>query len=376
MKRVMNVVLFVLVFAGCKIPYTPPVKSSQNSYLVVEGFINGNGSTTIQLSRTRNLSWGDTAAHINETGAMVTIKDQDNNEFPLVENGGGIYSGNYSLNPSNQYCLAITTSDAKSYVSDFVPIKPAPPIDTITWNFKNGGVQLYANTHDPSNNTKYYRWSFEETWEFHPAFNSHLIWNNRLLKVVPRTEQVDTCWQTHSSKGIYLGSSAKLNEDVITNAPINLISQGDERISVLYSILVTQYALDSSDYNYWTAMKNNTENVGSIFDPQPNETRGNIHSSIDTSEIVIGYIGAGSTRQQRTFISNSQMPPGWNTPNSCYITDVPKDSIVYYLGGSLGLFPIDSIMSPPDSRYAYTSSFINCVDCTYYGTNQKPAFWP
>jgi len=367
--------ILVLVLAECKVPYDPPVKSSNVHYLVVEGFLNGNGETTIKLSRTRNITWGDTAAFINETGARLQIEDENNSTFPLEEIGNGNYSGNYNLYSGNKYRLSIITTDGKQYFSDFVPFKPSPPIDNISWNFKNGGVQLYASTRDLQNNTRFYRWNYEETWEFHSYYNSNLVWSNPLQKVVPRTGQVHICWQSQNSYGIFLGSSAKLKEDVINDAPLNLIPFGDTRISVLYSILVTQFALDSAGYNYWNAIKGNTENVGSIFDPQPNQTRGNIHCTADSSEIILGYISAGSTQQKRIFINNNQMPSNWNSPQPCYIDSVPKDSIVYYLGGSLGLFPIDTILNPI-SRFAYTSSFINCVDCTFYGTNVKPGFWP
>jgi hypothetical protein len=365
----------VLIFSRCKVPYNPPLKTSNVHYLVVEGFINGNGVTTIQLSRTRNITWGDTANIIIETGAKIQIEDQNNGVYPLTENGSGIYTGTYSFYSGNQYRLRVATADGKEYVSDLVPFKPSPPIDDITWDFKNGGVQIYANTHDPLNNTKYYRWAYGETWEFHSVYNSTLIWNSRLEKVVPRTEQVDTCWKTIHSSDIFVGSSARLTEDVINQAPLNFIAKNDDRISMLYSILVTQYGLDSTAYNYWSAMKSNTENIGSIFDAQPNNIRGNIHCTTDTSEIVIGFMSAGTTEQKRIFINHNQMPPDWIPTSLCYITNVPKDSIAYYLGGSLGLYPIDSIFTP-GTRFAYTSSFINCVDCTFYGTNMKPSFWP
>jgi hypothetical protein len=161
---------------------------------------------------------------------------------------------------------------------------------------------------------------------------------------------------------------------VINKAPLNLISYGDKRISVLYSTLVTQYALDSAGYNYWNAMKGNTENVGSIFDPQPNLTRGNIHCTTDPSELVIGYIGAGTTQQQRIFIDNNQMPPGWNSIPDCPIDSIDRDSIVYFLGDMVRI-PIDKV-TDPFSRFACTASSRSCTDCTFFGTNIKPLFWP
>jgi hypothetical protein len=160
---------------------------------------------------------------------------------------------------------------------------------------------------------------------------------------------------------------------VINEMPVNLIPFGDKRISVLYSILVTQYALDSVGYNYWNAMRANTENVGSIFDPQPNLTRGNIHCTTDPSELVVGYIGAGTTQQKRFFISNDRMPSNWNSPPDCIERNIPKDSIVYYLGG-MTFIPIDTIYET--SSYAFTASSRDCTDCTFFGTNIKPAFWP
>ena len=372
----MAICITSVFFVSCEIHYDPPVDSAKDHYLVIEGYINANGLTQIKLSRTRTISHGDTAAYINETGANVVIEDNQNNLYPLNEDGDGIYSASFNLDSTRQYQLHISTKNYKEYVSNFVECKPSPPIDTISWSLKNGGLQLFANTHDSQNLTHFYRWSYVETWEFHSYFNSHLIWNKDLNKVVPRTEQVNICWITKNSTGTFLANSTKLNQDVINEAPLNLIPFGDNRISVLYSTLVTQYTLDSAGYNYWSAMKGNSENMGSVFATQPNQLKGNIHCITDSSEIVIGYINAGTEKQQRIYISNSQMPPNWNVTPLCYITNVPKDSIVYYLGGGTagtGLIPIDTILDP-QSRFAYTSSFTNCLDCTTYGTTEKPGF--
>jgi hypothetical protein len=363
----------ILFLVNCKTPYDPPIKSSHEHFLVVEGYVNGNGPSNIKLSRTRNITWGDTAANINETGARLELQDSNNNSFPLYEAGNGNYTGYFYLYSGNEYRLHITTADHKEYLSDFVPFKQSPPIDKVGWNMKDGGVQIYVNTHDRENKTIFYRWNYEETWEFHSQYYSMLKYNPVDTNVIPRSFPVYQCWRSQNSTTILLGSSAKLKEDVINAAPMLYIPEHDKRISVLYSVLVTQYALDSSAYNYWNAMKGNTENMGSIFDPQPNMTRGNIHCVSDPSETVIGYIGAGNSQQQRIFIRNSELPSGWNLIPNCTEYTVPniKDSLFFYFSNN-SFIPY----SQDFTTGGYLSASGSCVDCTLTGTPVKPTFWP
>ncbi len=193
--------------------------------------------------------------------------------------------------------------------------------------------------------------------------------------MVRRTEDVYTCWQTHNSTNILLGSSAKLSDDVINEAPIAYIEPHDKKISVLYSIWVRQYALDINGYNYLEAIRNNTERVGSIFDPQPNQTTGNIRCITDPAEKVIGYVNAGNSVEKRIFIKNSELPPLWNKYPDCPIYDVPdnQDSLLAYFDG--GWEPLQRMLTPAN-QVVYPASYKDCVDCTLTGTNIKPSFWP
>jgi len=370
------IALSPLFLTECKVTYDPPVKNAKAHFLVVEGYINANGETSVNLSRTRNITWGDTAAYQYELNAKVVIESNLNEVLPLIENGAGNYSASYFLDPNAKYRLHITTSDNREYVSDFVAIKNSPS-EELGWKFDNGNVQIYVNANDPNNNTHFYRWSYTETWEFHSQYYSNIKYNREDSTVIPRTVPVFVCYRTRNSPTIILGSSAKLKEDVIHEGPVVLIPNHDRRISVLYSVLVTQYALDSAGYNYWNAMKSNTENVGSLFDPQPNQTRGNIHSVSDSSELVIGYIGAGTTQQRRIFISHSSMPPDWDLPPNCTEYDVPntKDSIGFYFGSG-AFIPYLKDSTPAGAVLGYFSASATCVDCTLTGSPVKPDFWP
>ena len=167
--------IIIFSVAGCKDPYYPDINSSKTHYLVVEGFINPNGETNIKLTRTRTISKGDTAAYINETGAAISIEDNNSNVYPLNETGAGNYSGNYFLDSASRYRLHITTKDSRQYLSEFVQCKNSPPIDDLGWKFKDRNVQLFANTHDPNNNTTFYRWDLIQTWEFHSQYYTSLI---------------------------------------------------------------------------------------------------------------------------------------------------------------------------------------------------------
>lgn len=367
----------ILFFSACKVHYDPKIKNSNAHFLVVEGLINADGITNIAISRTRNITSGDTASYIFETNAKVQIEDNSNNVYPLTENGGGNYSASYFLNPASKYRLHIFTSDNKEYASDFVDCKQSPPIQTLNWELNQGGVWVNVSTGDPANNTHFYRWNYTETWEFHSQYLSNLKYNRPDTSVIPRAVPVYVCYQTRNSNNILIASSAKLQQDKIDKKTIVMIPDHDSRISVLYSILVTQYALDSAGYNYWNAMKSNTESIGSIFGNQPNQTAGNIHNVKDNSEVIIGYIGAGTLQQQRLFISNSSLPYDWNVTPNCTEYDVPniKDSFLLYFASS-SFVPYLKDSTPDGIVKGYFSASGTCVDCTLTGLPVKPSFWP
>jgi hypothetical protein len=55
-------------------------------------------------------------------------------------------------------------------LSEFAEVRITPQLDSVSWKQENNGVRIYASTHDPNNNTRYYKWDYEETWEIHPLF--------------------------------------------------------------------------------------------------------------------------------------------------------------------------------------------------------------
>ncbi len=365
--------LVILVFAACKDPYELPPSSVDASYLVVEGYLNGNGPTTINLSRTFKLD--DTARQRPELRADVVVESKSGAVYSLFANGNGVYRANgLPLQTTDQYRLRIRTAGGQEYYSEYVDYKPTPDIDSISWRRVNNGVQVYANTHDPQNNTRYYRWDYDETWEFNSAFVSNFDYVNKRIVERDQSVNITFCWTSRTSTNILLGSSARLQQDVIAEAPLTLIPNRSWKLSVKYSVLVRQYALSEKAYQYWQNMLKNSEKIGSIFDPQPTEIKGNIYAVGDPNETVIGFISAGNIVEKRLFIGRHQVP-NWGYAQGCTeeIVADRSDSLEFFFGSG-AYEPINEAMTQAGGK-GYSYATVDCVDCRTRGSNVRPSFW-
>jgi len=388
MKNILGpIVVFVIItlaFAMCKEVYEPPVQTKNVRLLVVEGYINGGqGPTTILLSRTGELQ--DQGVR-PELLAHVSVEGDDGSGYVLADSLNGKYSiPQLALGNNVKYRLHITTADGKEYASDYTPVRHTPPIDSVTWQMEDNGVRLYVNTHDPQNLTKYYQWKFDETWEIHSTYYSSLKYlrdaSNRITAIayrIPGSHSVDTtihkCWSSASSTSIILGSSEKLTSAVIY-LPVQFIEPGSEKLSVLYSINLKQYAMSQDAYLFMQKMKKNTEQLGTLFDAQPSQITGNIKCLSSPNEPVVGFVEVTDEQTKRLFIYKSQVP-GWGYGISC--TEYVVTNSVEDMNNKKEYSPTLPRTVGPFGVVVdfFAANMETCVDCTTRGVNRKPAFWP
>jgi hypothetical protein len=370
MNKIFPLIILLSLF-GCKDKFDIPLRETDKTLLVVEGTLRvGQDATLINLSKTVNVN--EKVDFRPELNAHLTVEDKNGNSIVLSEAGNGLYySPNLGLTPGNEYRLRIRTTDNKEYLSEYVVAKTTPAIDSISWKKEKGDLFVYANTHDNNNNTKYYKWDFNETWEI----NSYYAASFQHVRdsIVIRSPYFHyRCWKYDRSKVINVGSSAHLSSDVISEFPILKINAGSEKISVRYSIQVRQESLTQKAYEYLLLMKKNTESVGSIFDPLPSDLKGNIQCVSNPDEGVIGFVTASSVSEKRIFITQAEA--GWKYNQNCvelhYIPNHP-DSIRAFMPGVL---PIDLIMH--EGKEVYMSAAPTCVDCVMRGGDlAMPSYW-
>ena len=375
MKKIYCFILLTLL-GSCKDKYNAPVHVPAAGYLVVEGFINaGNGSTDFTLSRTTGL---DSPYVRPEPGALITVESESGDSYPLTEQGNGAYSiSQVAVDFNRQYRVRIRTANGGEYLSDLCSPKFTPPIDSISWKPVNGGVWIYVTTHDPADASRFYQWKYDETWEYGSAYISSIEYSGSgQFTPRPDADMIHICYMSNVSTAISVGSTEKLTDDVMYEFPLVFLPYAtSNKLERKYSILVKQYVLNKEWYEWKEKLKKNTEELGSIFDPQPSDLSGNFHCISNPGETVIGYTGCSSETEKRIFISRSEIPPTYvfTGYEDCTV-DTVKQNFSDYFDNS-GHLPISPYyLNGFPAGYLASSTF--CVDCRVMGgVLNKPPFW-
>jgi Domain of unknown function (DUF4249) len=375
MRGLIALTVFGSLALGCSKPLELPDTKPDTSIVVVEGdVVTGNDvDNTVLLSRVRSLA-DTTAAPV--ANAQVLVVDESGHTWPLTESGSapGKYAASLTLDPARKYALRIL-SDGNTFESAFQASKPCPPIDSITFQQPTPAddATIYVHAHDPSNNTRFYRWQATETWERHSFYESFYLFTGDDIVTKPVGDQNYRCWQTEPVPAITIANTSGLSQDVVSYQPVATLRKDTEKGIVRYSILVKQIALTAESFNFWNTIKKNTELSGSLFDPQPSQYVTNITCKNDPVKKAIGFVSVSGSAEKRLFIMNSQLD-SWPlvASGSCDAINFGKSFAIDFLKANPGYL----VAGYNTTNGTYAVAAVSCVDCTLTGgTNVKPSFW-
>jgi hypothetical protein len=364
--------MIVFTILGCVEPYSPEIINEDVSLLVVDGFLNSaDGSATVKL--TRSLPVYSTTAAPPELKSLVKVLDDAGNEYLLIEKGNGIYEKTgIPVDANQRYRLFIQTTKNDQYLSESVPIRITPKIDTVFWIPSNEGIKLYVNTNDPNNNTRYYRWEATETYEYHSAYGSIYKMRNGAPIPRPANELINVCWRTIPPTNILIASTIATTQDIVSNFELTFIPKGSIKVSQRYSLLVRQYAVTEKAFDYWRELEQSTEKIGGLFDPMPSQITGNISNVSNPQKVALGYFSAGTFSEKRVYINFNDLPVNLQEYRTgCVMDTIPAREISRYSDNTL---LIGSYGDP--IPVGYLTSKPTCIDCRLHGgTTIKPSFW-
>ena len=373
MKQTIYIVALLMGLSGCISDFTPNDLEEVNGLLIIDGTIT-DGESVFKLSHSVGLSEELTG---NETisHASLYVESEDGRKMNGVLKKTGEYvvrTGD--LNPDTRYRLHVSV-DGEEYESTYLSPLLTPEIDSLAPLKKGQGEPVFmcVNTHDPSDQSRFYRWTYKEDWEVKAELyaNAHIGEDGApVLHDLSTSNNFYYCWGRDSSKVLLLGSTDKLSENLIYQHKLVEMPCNSAKISNLYYIYVEQMQIRKETYDYMLNMQKNIEQTGGIFSPVPSEMRGNIDCTTNPSLRAIGYIEVATTTRKDLFVpatSGLYEPP---TQRCSYqITNDPDLAYPVY-----AYFFYDTSVIMPEHMYAP----YDCVDCRqrYNATKNRPAFWP
>jgi hypothetical protein len=367
---------FLLVTGGlfCTKPFELEGGEADKTILVVEGnIIAGDGaSNSFRLTRMGSVGTADTS---RVTGAQVDIVSSDGSRWAMRESEPGIYSEFTSIPADKSLSLRIRTSVGDTYETPFQKSIVSPAIDSVTWEEENQDrVRIFVHASDPTNTLKFYKWTFEETWESRSRFEAFLGFDGSSLFTLGPGEMYYQCWKTLVQEPILVANTNNLAQNVVSRKEITSFSKPDERMYTRYSILVKQTGITPEAYNFWEILRKNTELTGSLFDPQPSRMPTNIRCTNDPDKLAIGFITASTETTKRLFIRNSELTlwprtdPDQSCPEVIYSTRSQAED---FLRNNPSFLP-----AVIQTTGGLSVAPRICVDCRLLGgTTQKPIFW-
>jgi hypothetical protein len=300
-----------------------------------------------------------------------------------------------------QYVLHIELPDGRLYMSDSCLFQDVPPIEKLEWQpaeiptqDNTGwqyGVEIRLWTHDPENSVQHYHWTFEEIWEESIPFPIKDIYLGD--GEFERVYNPDICYRQGISSEIMIRSTQDQEESMIQDYPLVFISNETARLAREYRIEVKQYRLSDADFAYFSQLKEITGQNGTIFDKQPHSLIGNIHSTRDPSETVMGYFTVSGVSEGTVTIKREEIPYQYRGTNynnqSCLsnsrtvninpTTDLER--VFNVLMPRWGLVLVSRIwQSPPEDAEDQSMIMVGlqfappeCTQCA--GTLEKPEDW-
>jgi hypothetical protein len=381
-KHYIWILLAGMLVSSCIERYYPDSELNFRPKLVIDGLLaTDDGPQEIIISQS---SPSEDPKLIPVSKCTVFVEDDKGNRFTFSESANkGHYFGKLEGNPiviGGRYRLHVKTTDGKEYASNFEELMPCPDVDAVYYELETRqttdrditekGLQFFIDFKGNENYGRYFRWQLTQTYEYHSTWplDRWLDWDG--YHDLPRTDYSNfVCYKTDKLKDIFVLSTAGFSQNTYSHYKLHFVKDQTQELQHKYSLLVRQYSLTESAYNYWENLrKNNQENVN-LFGRQPANVKGNIRNVSDSTDVALGYFGISAIRSKRIIV-NPIDGLSFNDVYRCRALVIdgpipPDDRPVYFADDEDGFGVKYTGRAGPE-----------CIFCTMLGgTTDKPDYW-
>jgi hypothetical protein len=385
----LQLLLFFFIFTGCTEPYILETNTYEEALIVQATITNEYKRQEITLTKSSQFEATETQI---ESDAAVYITDNSGNRYDFKEESG-IYKSTteFQAVPDREYRLTIITKDGRSFESTTEKLTTVNPMQDVTATVKTNetgsGVAINISSFDPTRQSNYYRYEYEETykiitpkWSPQTAVVTYgAISEIPKIEIVPNATDTKVCYGYYKNTDIILVNTNEFKEDRI-DYQLRFLSDQNYIISHRYSILVKQYIESLASYTYYKTLKK-ISGSGSLLSPlQPGIINGNIKSKNNIDDTVVGYFDVASVSTKRIYFNYADLFPGGILPP--YYTECYQQDLIWcFLGDNCDGdylaygFYTNAISYYKNMGSLYTVFPAPCGDCTSFSSNIKPPFW-
>ncbi|MCL9804707.1 DUF4249 domain-containing protein [Flavobacterium amniphilum] len=409
-------ILGILFLQSCTEPYALQTEDFENVIVIEATLTDEYKYQEVKLTRSYKMEYNIPEV---EAGAVVFVTDSNGNQFNFSEvDDKYVSQQEFKALPNVTYQLHVTTAEGKSYTSTHEKIASVTDIDAIIARRGNSGTegdgaQIIVNSTKTTDNTEYYRFTYEETnkiiapkwipyrgvavyYNPPPATSPDLGY----MYMEPWPYEAKTCYSTEKSKDILI-SNTSLNSSNASANLVRFLKVGDYKIANRYSIEVSLYNQSQAANKYYDAMKKASSAGGLLSQTQNGFYNGNIRNQANPTEKVVGFFDVSHISKKRIFFNfedlfqNHQKP---DYPYYCPESDDPNAAELSYMVKFCfpntpstdcdGPYVLAAVSGKLKSVFEYTPSYqigipvtavslrnIQCGDCTSFSSNIKPEFW-
>ena len=283
---------------------------SNESFLVVSGEITTNpGPYQIELARSAKFSSGAAGIPDRVRGASITLKDDQGNEAPFFEVDDGVYQtipDAIQGTVGRSYYVEIEV-DGQRYQSQPEKILPVVSSQSLGISFRNE-----TTVNEAGNFTEVNLVTVLVDTEF-PSDSAFLKWNTFGIYEFGEISSQgninpDICYVTETIDfdNVAIASAEASNGPLLQGKEV-LTRTVDFRFSAAYCFNVIQQSITKAAYEFWSAVSDEFERNGNIFETPPGKIRGNIVNSDNPEEEVLGIFTASAVDTMQLFVTPAEV---------------------------------------------------------------------
>ena len=370
----------VFTLTSCIEEFEADIPDEDSDLLVVEGSICASRLNIFKLSRTQTLNSSITPRMV--TGAIVSVHGSDGSEYTTQATDGYYSCWIDALAPDVEYYLHIETEGEVYESEPQKPLRTEGISDVVgVQNTPEKSIDVLITPDAPFNpdQANYYSWTYDETWEVHADYTTHMYFDKETMKRVYQAHIFPECgWKDATGTTIMVGASTNYDDQHIKKLKLYDIDRSNERIFYMYSGLVYQRAISKAEYEYELARRQAGSDMGGLFTPQPSALPSNIHC-LTSGKHVIGYVGCSLNVSEYRFFLDAddfsiQLP---QREDARLWIDNCNEEICCRMVDK-GMF----LCEWNDNRISFGTlktawAFENQLDVRYKGTYiERPDYWP